>query len=108
MFNRLDRRRAITSRLLVPEECEFHPAAAEEMPGLKRMTKAESASANLHSSGRSIGSRTFELNLLPADHGKNVVGMLRNNPERVTGIKPFKTELFSVRFTILRRELLPI
>jgi len=86
MFNRLYRCRAITGRPLVPDECEFHPTAAEQMPGLKRMTKAESASANLHSSGRTIGSRTFELNLLPADHGENVVCMLRNNSERVARI----------------------
>ena len=86
MFNRLDRRRAITSRSLVPDEGELHPAAAEQMPRFKRMTKAEPASANLHSSRRTIGSRTIELNLLPADYGENVVRMLRNNSERVTRI----------------------
>jgi hypothetical protein len=86
MLNGLDRRRAISGRPLVPDECEFQPAAAEQIPRLKRMTKAESASANLHSSGRTIGSRTFELNLLPADYGENVICMLRNNSERVTRI----------------------
>ena len=86
MLNRLDRRRAIPGRLLVPDECEFQPATAEQIPRLKRMTKAEPASANLHSSGRTIGSRTIELNLLPTDHGENVVRVLRNNSERVTRI----------------------
>ena len=86
MFNRLDRRRAIPDRPLVPDECEFQPATAEQMPRLKRMTKPESASANLHSSGRTVGSRTLELNLSPADHSENVICMLGNNSERVTGI----------------------
>ena len=86
VFNRLDRRRAIPDRPLVADEGEFQPATAEQMPRLKRMTKPESASANLHSSGRTVGSRTFELNLSPADHGENVIRMLRNNSERVTRI----------------------
>jgi hypothetical protein len=86
MFNCLDRRRAITSRSIVPDESELHPATAEQMPRFKRMTKAEPASANLHSSGWTIGSRTVELNLLCANYGENVVRMLRNNSERVTRI----------------------
>ena len=86
MLNGLDRRRAISGRPLVPDECEFQPAAAEKIPRLKRMTKAESASANLHSPRRTIGSRTIELNLLLANYGENVVRMLRNNSERVTRI----------------------
>ena len=86
MLDRLDRSRAIPGGLLVPDECELQPATAEQIPGLKRMTKAESASPNLHCSGRTIGSRRFELNLSPADHGENVICMLRNNSERVTRI----------------------
>ena len=86
MLNRLDRRRAVPDWPLVPDEREFQPAAAEQMPRLKRMTKAESASANIHSSGRTVGSRTFELNLSPTDHGENVICMLRNNSERVPRI----------------------
>ncbi len=86
MLNRLDRRRAIPGGLLVADECELQPATAEQIPGLKRVTKAESASPNLHCSGRTIGSRRFELNLSPADHGENVICMLRNNSERVARI----------------------
>jgi hypothetical protein len=86
MFNRLDCRRTKAGRPLIPDKCEFQPAAAEKMPGLKGMTKAESTSANLHSSGWAIGSGTFQLDLLPADHGKNVVCMLRHNSERVARI----------------------
>ena len=86
MLDRLDRRRAKPGRPVVPEEGEFQPAAAEQIPRLKRVTKAESTSANLHCSGRTIGSRRFELNLSPADHGENVICMLRNNSERVTRI----------------------
>ncbi len=108
VFDHLDRRRPITSRSLVADKGEFHPTAAEQMPRLERMAKSESASRNRNSSGRTIGSRTFELKLLTADHGENVVGMLRNNSERITGIQPFERELFCVRFSILRRELLPV
>jgi len=86
MLDRLDRRCAIPGGPLVPDECEFQPATAEKIPRLKRMTKAESTSPNLHCSGRTIGSRTFELNLSPADHGENVICMLRNNSQRVTRI----------------------
>ena len=56
MLDRLDRRRAIPGGLLVPDECELQPATAEQVPGLKRMTKAESASPNLHCSRGTIGS----------------------------------------------------
>ena len=86
MLNGLDRRRAISGGPLVPDEGEFQPAATEQIPGLKRMTKAEAASANLHSSGWTIGSRTIELNHWAADYGENVVCMLRHYSERVTRI----------------------
>jgi hypothetical protein len=86
MFNHLDRRGAITGWSLVPDESEFHPAAAEQMSGLERMAKSKTASRNFNSSRRTIASRTFELNLLTADHGENVVSMLRNNPQGVARI----------------------
>ena len=86
MLNRLDRRRAKPGRPVVPEEGEFQPAAAEQIPRLKRVTKAESASANLYSSGRTIGSRTLELNVLSVDYGEYVICMLRNNSEGVARI----------------------
>ena len=86
MLNRLDRRRAKPGRPVVPEEGEFQPAAAEQIPRLKRVTKAESTSANLYSSGRTIGSRTLELNVLSVDYGEYVICMLRNNSEGVARI----------------------
>ena len=44
MLDRLDRRRAIPGGPLVPDECEFQSSTAEQIPRLKRVTKAESAS----------------------------------------------------------------
>ena len=90
VFDRLDRCSTKTRRPFVANKCEFHPAAAEQMPRLKRVTKAEPASRNSNSAGRPIAARTEELNLLAIDHGENVVCMLRNNSKRVTRVKALK------------------
>ena len=54
VLDRLNRRSAITRRPFVTSKREFHPAAAEQMPRLKCVTKAEPAPGNPDSSGRPI------------------------------------------------------
>ena len=108
MLDRLDRRRTITGRPFIAYKREFHPAAAEQMPRLERVTKTEPASGNPDSSGRPIAARRLELNFLAIDHGENIVGMLRNDFKRVARVKSFQGELLRVQFCVFRRELFPI
>lgn len=95
MYDRIDRRRPITSRGIVPEEREFHTAATKQPPRFKRCRKRKSTTGNPDPAGRTIRAGTSKLGLRTVNNFKHVIGVIGNDSEGIPWLNRTKVKFGS-------------
>jgi len=108
MDDRPDGRRSIASQFFVSKECKLHTSATKKVSGFKRMGKAKATPRNPDATRRSVGARALQTHFMIAGNREQIVGMLGDDSESVSGIQPAERKLFGVELPVAGSELLPV
>ena len=104
--DRVDRRRPVTGRYIVPQEGKLETAAAEKPPRLKGRGKSETTPRNPDPTSGTVRTRASQLGLCSLHDLEHIVGMVGHHPERIAGPNQAEVELGSS--AVPRYERFPI